>query len=66
VGKSEQAVALAAFIATHRLSWNETKSQARTLLEKISSKVPEEFTMATKLRGEAMTIEEAVAYVLEG
>lgn len=66
VGKSEQAVGLAAFISTHRLSWNETKSQARAVLEKISPRLPEEVTMAATSRGEAMTIEEAVAYVIDG
>jgi len=61
----EQAVELAAFVANHRLSWNETKRRARTILETALCNLPQEVITTAQARGLSMTINEAVTYALE-
>ena len=66
VGTSQTAFELATFIANHRTSWNETKNQARLVLEIVSNDLPEETVRVAQGRGLAMTIDEAVEHVLQG
>lgn len=64
-GRPAQAIELAAFIIGEVLSWNETKRQAGEVIEIASRGLPKKVVQAAQARGRAMTIEEAVARVLQ-
>jgi len=64
LGKPEQAIELAAFIAGQNLSWNETKRQAREVIEFASRDLTEEVVHAAQARGQVLTMDEAVAFAL--
>jgi tetratricopeptide (TPR) repeat protein len=65
LGKSERAIELAAFIVSQRLSWNETKRQAREVIESASRNLPEEVAQAAQERGQAMNMDQAIALALQ-
>lgn len=64
-GTFERAVELAAIISTHRLSWNETKSQARTVLDNALGQLPEDIASLALERARGMTLDGAIASVLQ-
>jgi predicted ATPase/DNA-binding SARP family transcriptional activator len=59
-GKSEQGIALAAFIQHHPVSWNETRQHARQILETALQDLPEKEVQAVIERGKALDFEEVV------
>ena len=59
-GKAERAVELAALIAYHRVSWNETKQQARTILEAAGLGVSPGIMQAAIERGKALELDSVV------
>jgi len=63
--KSEQAIELASFVTCQSISWNETKRQAREVIEFASRDVPSEVTQSAQTRGKAMTKDQAVALALQ-
>lgn len=65
-GKHEQAVVLAAFIAHHPLSWNETKSQAQQILDWAARDLPEETVRAAIEKGKALELEKVASQILAG
>jgi tetratricopeptide (TPR) repeat protein len=64
LGKWEKAVELAAFIVYQRISWHETKRQAQELIESASRDLPSTIVQAAQARGQAMTIDQALAHAL--
>lgn len=56
-GNFEPAVELAAFIAHHPVSWNETKKYARATLATASGNLPEQAAQAASARGQALELE---------
>lgn len=63
-GKREQAIELATFIVHQKISWNETKRLAQEIIELASSELPSKVTKKAQARGQAMTMDEAVALAL--
>ena len=63
-GKREQAIELAVFIISQSISWNETKRQAREVIEFASRDLPSKVVQDAQARGQAMTIDQAVALAL--
>lgn len=63
-GKSEQAVRLAALIVNHRLSWNETKCEARSLLDLTLQNLSKDFADGIEIGSYEMTLDEAVKLTL--
>jgi tetratricopeptide (TPR) repeat protein len=64
-GRPENAIELAAFILHHPLSWNETKQQAREILETASRGLPAEAVRSAIERGQARDLEATVAELTE-
>jgi len=65
LSKPERAIELAAFIVSQRLSWNETKNQAREILERAYRDLPKKAAQEAQRRGQALTIDQAVALALQ-
>jgi len=63
-GKHEFAVELAAFIAHHPVSWNETKWQAQDILDWAAQDLPDKTVHAAVKRGEALELETVVKGLL--
>jgi predicted ATPase/DNA-binding SARP family transcriptional activator len=63
-GQHERAAELAAFIAHHPVSWNETKQQARAMLVDASSHLPAETAAAAIERGRSRLLEDVIAELL--
>lgn len=63
--KPEQAIELAALIASHRASWNETKQLAQAIMEKASDDLPEKTVKAAVKRGEGLELEKIIADLTE-
>ena len=66
MGKREQAIELAAFIVHQKISWNETKRQARQVIEFASRDLPSNVMQEAQARGQAMAIDQAIALALTG
>jgi tetratricopeptide (TPR) repeat protein len=64
-GRLDRAMELATFIASQPIGWNETRSQARAVLEIVSRDLPHEIAQAARARGQSMTFEEAIKSSLE-
>jgi tetratricopeptide (TPR) repeat protein len=64
-GSCASSIELATLVINHRLTWNEAKKRAHTVLEIASRVLPDMIVQAAQIRGLAMTFEEAVAYALE-
>ena len=64
MGKPEQAIELAAFITSQSISWNETKRQARELIEFAARDLPSEVVQDAQVRGQVMTVDQAVVLAL--
>jgi predicted ATPase/DNA-binding SARP family transcriptional activator len=60
----EQAIELLAFVAAHPASWQETKNSANRLLDELKPSLSDDKVRVAKERGEAMTVEVAVARML--
>jgi len=60
-GKIEEAIKLTAFIASHPISWNETKQQARAILETASHELPDEAVQSAIEQGKALNLETVIA-----
>jgi tetratricopeptide (TPR) repeat protein len=60
----EPSAELAAFIAHHHVSWNETKQHARALLETASRELPAERAQAAIERGQALALESVIDKLL--
>jgi hypothetical protein len=66
MGKREQAIELAAFIVHQKISWNETKRQAREVIEFASRDLPSNVMQEAQARGQVMTIAQvAILSLLE-
>ena len=65
-GEMERAVELSTFIIQHPASWNETKQQAKVLLEAASRELPENVTRAAQKRGEILEFDSAIAVIMGG
>jgi predicted ATPase len=64
LGEPQRAIELAEFIFSDPLSWNETKNQAREVLEEASRNLPENVAQAALRRSQAMTMDKAVELAL--
>ena len=64
-GKWEQAIELAAFIVHQKISWNETKRLAQEVIEFASHDLASKVVQDAQARGQAMTIDQAVALALQ-
>jgi predicted ATPase/DNA-binding SARP family transcriptional activator len=60
-GKNESSAALAAYIAEHPFTWNETRQQAKALRTTLSEKVPEEVFESLNNRFQGRDIRELAA-----
>jgi tetratricopeptide (TPR) repeat protein len=60
-GNHEMAVELAAFIAHHPVSWNETKQHAIQILETASCSLSDEITREAAERGKALDLDSIIA-----
>ena len=56
-GSPEQAIEIAACVASQPTTWNEVKKQSRMILEAVMQTVPAEEALLWKQRGEAMEID---------
>jgi hypothetical protein len=63
-GQAARAIELAAFIAHHPVSWNETKQQARAILETATRGLPAPEAQAAIERGQALNLESVVQPLL--
>lgn len=59
-GKFGQAIELAAFIANHPVSWNETRWQAQELLDWAAQGLSEEMIQAAMERGKSLQLESVI------
>jgi tetratricopeptide (TPR) repeat protein len=59
--KKERAIELAAFITNHKNCWNETRQQAKAILDSASEGIPEAALRAAVKRGEELTLKEVAA-----
>ncbi len=64
-GEVGHALELAAFIAQHPVSWNETKKQAKNLIETTSFELPEEVVAIALERGRELDFDSAVEEFIE-
>ena len=64
-GKFEKAIELTAFIAHHPISWNETKQQARAILDVTSVQLPDVVVQSAIERGKGLDLESVIASLLE-
>jgi len=64
-GKVEEAVELTTFIAHHPISWNETKQQARAILDIVSLQLSDVVVQSATERGMALDLESVIANLLE-
>lgn len=64
-GKYEGAVELAAFIAYHPISWNETKQQAHTIMDTSSHELPDKVVQSAIEQGKTLNLETVIANLIE-
>ncbi len=62
IGNPEAAVECASWVMSHKLSWNETKSQMTVLLHSLSNLPPDRF-LAAQERGQGLDIKEMIARI---
>lgn len=65
-GKPEEAAELASFIASHPVSWNETRAQANAILEEAARTLPEGAFKRAVAQGKLLDLDAVVAGVAEG
>jgi tetratricopeptide (TPR) repeat protein len=64
-GKMEQAIEMAAFIADHPASWNETRWYAQEILDSAAQGLPEEVVHAAIDRGKMLNLETVVKNLID-
>lgn len=62
-GSFESGIELATFVLDHPLAWNEVKKRAFAVIEAASNDLPEDIILVSQARGQAITLEQAVAFV---
>ena len=64
-GKYEEAVELAAFIAYHPISWNETKQQAHAIMDTSSHELPDNVVQSAIEQGKTLNLESVIANLIK-